>query len=119
MAEEVAWFCEENNLNSEVEFDLNLAMEELFINALRHGGCEGLKEAVRIRLERVENRVDAEFSDRGCEFDPATVPPPEFEPTLADRALGGLGLHLARRAMGDLSWRRSEGWNHVSMRRVV
>ena len=52
LAEEVAWFCEENALDTEVEFDLNLAMEELFTNAVRHGGCEGVKEAARVRLER-------------------------------------------------------------------
>jgi len=119
MAEEVAWFCEENDLDAEVEFDLNLAMEELFTNALRHGGCEGMKEAVQIRLERGEGRVEAQFSDRGPEFNPATVPPPKLELSLADRTLGGLGLHLVRRAMGDLAYCRSEGWNHVSMRRPV
>ena len=119
MAEEVAWFCEENDLDSEVEFDLNLAMEELFTNALRHGGCDGMKQAVRIQLERVENRVEAQFSDRGGEFDPTTVPPPKLELPLADRTLGGLGLHLVRRAMGDLTYRRTEGWNHVTMRRPV
>ena len=119
MAEEIAWFCEENDLDAEVEFDLNLAMEELFTNALRHGGCEGMEEAVRIRLDRIDNHVDARFSDRGRDFDPATVPPPAIDLPLADRSLGGLGLHLVRRAMGDLAWRRSGGWNHVSMRRPV
>lgn len=119
LAEEVAWFCEENALSDEVEFDLNLAMEELFTNAVRHGGCEGLKDAVRVKLERREDYVDAEFADRGREFDPASSPPPDLTRPLADRPAGGLGLHLVRRTMSDLQYRRAGEWNHITMRRPI
>lgn len=119
LAEEIAWFCEENALATEVEFDLNLVMEELFTNAVRHGACEGMKEAARVKLELREDGVDAEFSDRGREFDPSTAAPPDLEAPLDERAGGGMGLHLVRRTVSDLSYQRSEGWNHVRMRRPL
>jgi anti-sigma regulatory factor (Ser/Thr protein kinase) len=117
LAEEVAWFCEENGLGSEAEFDLNLALEELFTNAVSHGGCEGIKNAVRIRLEHSNDMINAEFADRGCEFDPATSAPPDLTAPLAERPTGGLGLHLVRRTMRDLQYRRLGDWNHITMRR--
>ena len=119
LAEEVAWFCEENALSSEVEFDLNLAMEELFTNAVRHGGCEGMKEAVRIRLERRNDFVNVEFADVGRAFDPASSSPLDLTAPLAERQGGGLGLHLVRRTMSDLQYRRSGDWNHMTMRRPI
>ena len=119
LAEEVAWFCEENALDSEVEFDLNLAMEELFTNAVKHGGIEGIKEAVRVRLELSADSVNAEFADRGREFDPGAAPAPDLTASLAERPAGGLGLHLVRRAMRDLSYRRAGDWNHITMRRPI
>jgi serine/threonine-protein kinase RsbW len=119
LAEEITWFCEENALSSEVEFDLNLAMEELFTNAVRHGGCEGMKDAVQIRLERRDDAVNVEFADNGREFDPASSPPLDLTVSLAERQAGGLGLHLVRRTMSDLQYRRSGGWNHITMRRSL
>ena len=119
LTEEVAWFCEENALASDVEFDLNLALEELFTNAIRHGGCEGLTDAVRVRLERLEDSVSAEFSDRGREFDPVVAPSPDLAAPLAELPSGRLGLHLVRCTMRDLQYHRSGEWNQVTMRRPI
>jgi len=119
LAEEVAWFCEENALDTDVEFDLNLVMEELFTNAVRHGGCEGVKEAARVRLELRDDCVEAEFADRGREFDPSTAAAPNVNAPLAERPAGGMGLHLVRRTVSDLAYRRAEGWNRVTMRRPI
>ena len=115
LAEEVEWFCQENGLADEVKFDLNLALEELFVNAVRHGGCEGIPDAVRVRLERRKDGVRAEFSDRGPEFDPTSAPEPDLESPLAGRPIGGLGLHLVRQTMREVQYRRSDGWNHITM----
>jgi len=116
---EVEWFCEENGLESEIEFDLNLALEELFVNAVRHGGCQGVKDAARVRLELLPNGVRVEFSDRGKEFDPAAAPAPDLAAPLSDRPVGGLGLHLVRSIMRDLEYRRADDWNHYTMWRPI
>ena len=119
LAEEVEWFCQENGLESNIEFDLNLVLEELFVNAVRHGGCEGVKEAARVHLELREDGVRVEFADRGREFDPAQAPEPDLEGPLAGRPIGGLGLHLVRNLAKDLEYRRVDGWNHITLWRPI
>lgn len=119
LAQEVKRFCRENELDEDIEFDLNLAMDELFVNSIKHGGCKGAKEAARVRIELVDDGVRAEFSDRGNEFDPTLVPPPDLTAPLSGRPIGGLGLHLVRNTMRDLQYRRSGGWNHVTMWRTI
>lgn len=116
---EIERFCGEHSLSDEVAFDLNLALEELFTNALRHGGCEGLADAVRIRLERDSGGVLVEFCDRGPAFDPVSAPQPDLESPLEDRLPGGLGIHLVRQIMTDLHYRRLGEWNRITMRKTI
>ena len=110
-------FCEEQKLDAGAGFELNLVLEELFVNALRHGGCEGLEDAVRIRLREEGGAVQVEFSDRGAAFDPTGEPAPELATPLEQRAPGGLGIHLVRQLAQDFSYRRESGWNMVTLRR--
>jgi anti-sigma regulatory factor (Ser/Thr protein kinase) len=113
LAGEAERFCRERSLSAEVQFDIDLALEELFINAVRHGGCEGMKEAVQVRLEAAADEVRVEFRDRGVPFDPTTAPPPDLT------RIGGLGIHLVRELMRDFRYQRTGEWNRITMRRPL
>jgi len=117
LATEAARFCLEHELGDEVEFHLNLVLEELFINALRHGGCDGMREAVRVRFEMAANGITIEFADRGAPFDLTAAPAPELDGPLETRQIGGLGVHLVRQIVRDLRYERVDGWNRLTMRR--
>jgi anti-sigma regulatory factor (Ser/Thr protein kinase) len=106
-------FCSGLALGSEVQFDLNLVLEELFINAVRHGGCEGMEKSVQIRMEADGKDVRVEFRDRGKAFDPNTAPPPD------PSRIGGLGIHLVRELTRDFQYERSGDWNRMTMRRPL
>jgi len=114
---ETAKFCREHSLGDEMEFDLNLVLEELFTNSVRHGGCAGMENAVLVRLQLLDHAVLVEFADRGTPFDPLTAPVPNIEATLEERGVGGLGVHLVRQIMRDLEYRRADGWNRLTMQR--
>lgn len=116
LTSEVAQFCRGGSLNDDTEFHLNLVLEELFANAVTHGGCKGMKDAVAVRLRQDDNGVVMEFSDRGEAFDPATVPPPDLNAPLGERRAGGLGLHFVRSLARIVDYRREEGWNHLKLR---
>src|SRR5689334_17186847 len=102
-----------------MEFDLNLALEELFMNVVRHGGCDQSPAAVRVRLELADGAVDVEFADRGAPFDPANAPEPDLDAPLDQRLPGGLGIHLVRQVMRDLRYDRTGDWNRLRMRRPI
>jgi anti-sigma regulatory factor (Ser/Thr protein kinase) len=114
---ETARFCRQYSLGEEVEFHLNLVLEELFANAIRHGGCEGMRHAARVRLEMLPGGVAIEFADRGAPFDATTAPAPELDAPLETRQIGGLGIHLVRQIVRDLRYERVDGWNRLTMRR--
>jgi anti-sigma regulatory factor (Ser/Thr protein kinase) len=117
LAAETARFCREHSLGDDVQFELNLALEELFTNSVRHGGCAGMENAVHVRLQLHDDGVRVEYSDRGMAFDPLSAPPPDLEAPLEERSAGGLGVHLMRQIMRDVEYRREGDWNRITMRR--
>ena len=116
LAAEVSRFCGAQSLPESVEFHLNLILEELFANAVTHGGCKGMREAVGVRLSRADGAIVVEFADRGAEFDPAAAPVPDLGAPLAERRIGGLGLHFVRSLARIVEYRRLDGWNHLKLR---
>ena len=115
----MARFCRLHKLGDDVEFDLNLVLEELFTNTVRHGGCEGLEGAAEVRLDVVADGVVLDYADRGMPFDPTAAPAPDLSVPLEDRRAGGLGIHLMKQIMRDFEYRRCDGWNRVRMRRPI
>ena len=113
LAAEAERFCRQCSLGEEVQFDLNLVLEELFINAVRHGGCEGMEKAVRVRIEAGEDELRVDFRDRGIAFDPTTAPQPDLS------RIGGLGIHLVRELMRDFHYQRTSEWNRITMWRPL
>jgi serine/threonine-protein kinase RsbW len=116
---EASSFCAEHALGGDVEFQLNLVLEELFTNAIRHGGCEGLAEAVRVQFETLPDGVAIEFADRGLPFDPTEAPVPDVDGPLETRQIGGLGIHLVRQIVRELRYERVDGWNRLTMRQPL
>jgi serine/threonine-protein kinase RsbW len=112
-------FCHENALGDDVAFDLNLALEELFVNAVKHGGCRGMKRAIEIHIAVSGEGVQIDYADRGAPFDPSLAPPPDLNIPLESRQEGGFGLHLVRQVMQTFEYRRDDGWNRITMRRPV
>jgi serine/threonine-protein kinase RsbW len=119
LVERVDQFCRAEGLDGEAAFELNLALEELFVNAVLHGGCGGTRGAATVRMWPIaDGSVGVEFRDRGAPFNPATAAEPDLTAPLEDRKPGGLGIHLVRRIMSDLEYRRDGEWNQLTMRRA-
>ncbi len=115
MMTEVERFCAAQGLTGDPQFQLTLALDELFTNSVRHGGCKGVARAVEIRLEAAKGAVRVEFRDRGISFNPLTVPPPNLMASLEERAQGGLGVHFVRQMMRNLQYDRCGEWNRLRM----
>lgn len=117
-----AWlsrYCSDAGLGDDIQFRLNLALEELFTNAVRHGGCDGMPDAAAIRLRRDAGEVQVEYSDRGRPFDPAEAPAPDLESPLVERAPGGLGLHFVRQLAAHFEYHRVGERNRITLRLAI
>ena len=67
-------------------------------------------------LTSEEGAITIEVVDDGKPFDPLNdAPQPDLASDLEDRRVGGLGLHLVRTTMDDMSYRRDQGKNHLTL----
>lgn len=115
LAAGVAGFCQLYGFDESVEFDLNLVLEELFTNTVRHGGLRDQPNAARIRMRAAGQDVEVEYRDRGVAFNPLEAPEPDIHAPLSERRPGGLGIHLVRQIMQDVRYRRADGENELTM----
>jgi anti-sigma regulatory factor (Ser/Thr protein kinase) len=68
-----------------------------------------------VRLRRTGDSVAVEVEDDGRPFDPLQVPPPDLTLSLEQRPIGGLGIHLIRNLMDEVSYARRDGRNVLKM----
>ena len=93
----------------ELVFKVNLALEEVGLNVMDYGHDEGVHE-IDIFLTSDEEAITIEVIDDGKPFDPLNdAPEADTDSSLKERRVGGLGLHLVRTTMDDLSYKREHG----------
>ena len=86
-----------------VWFSVNLVVEELFTNMVRHDR-EGSQD-ISLRINREGDCVKLCLTDFDVDdFDITRVPEVNTAAPLEERRPGGLGLHLVRRMTDDLSY---------------
>ena len=94
--------------------ELDLLVEEIFMNIARHSYPKGLPGPVSVSYSVPgPGELAVEFGDRGVEFDPLTADPPDLTLDLAHRPVGGLGVFLLKEFAHSLSYRREQGWNRL------
>jgi anti-sigma regulatory factor (Ser/Thr protein kinase) len=115
LAERVERFGVEQGLAENVVNALNVVLDEAVSNAINHGYDAGVRGEIAVRLRRSADRVEVEVEDDGRPFDPLQVPPPDLSLPLERRPIGGLGIHLIRNLMDEISYARQAGRNVLKM----
>lgn len=111
-AEAEAWLMSESGklgLAEDTRFAINLCLEELFLNAVRHGRAN----RTTVSLWTDADGVRVEFVDDGQPFDPTTAPVKRIAGPTQDFDIGGYGSGLVRKFSKRMNYRRSEGRNRL------
>lgn len=92
-----------------------LALEEVFMNVVRHGSPQGTAPWVEVSLALTADGLAMTVEDDGPPFDPLTRPAPDLTASLHERPVGGLGVFLVRQMMDAVSYRRVGARNQLTM----
>ncbi len=109
-AEAEAWAsaaCERRALGPDAAFAVTLCLEELFVNAVRHGRAREIRVAM--------NGGGLEFRDDGAAFDPTVAAPKRLAGPELDFEIGGFGVGLIQQFADRLAYAREAGWNVVTL----
>jgi serine/threonine-protein kinase RsbW len=86
-----------NNFTDEDVFAVHLALEEAFINAVKHGNKMEPSKAVKIDYIIEADKIEISMTDEGPGFDPQVIPDPRYGDNLYKPA--GRGMLLMRSFM--------------------
>jgi len=106
-------FCDREGVPDETRYHLSLALEELVVNAIKHGACEPRQNAIRVAMNVDGGQLHITVCDNGVVFDPLKFPPPDLSRSLSSRPIGGLGIHLVRCLIPDIRYERHGGRNYL------
>ena len=113
LADFVETIAEESGLSQPLAMSLNLALEEAVTNVIVYAYPEGTDGLVDIEAIIRKDLIRFIISDSGQPFDPTQVEAVDINLPLEERPIGGLGIHLVRSIMDEVSYERVDGKNHL------
>lgn len=85
--------------DEEAGFQIEMAVHEAVINAVRHGNREDPNKKVQVKFMIFEDRLEIHIRDQGKGFDPNTLPDPLAKENLLN--ISGRGIFLIRKFMDE------------------
>jgi anti-sigma regulatory factor (Ser/Thr protein kinase) len=99
----------------ETMHDVELSAEELLTNAVRAAaGAGGRRLTVECALARAE--IVLTVRDDGPAFNPLELEAVDLGAHIADRRVGGLGVHIVKELATSCSYARADNWNVLEIR---
>jgi serine/threonine-protein kinase RsbW len=110
-----------DRLGSELEvpsralMQLQVALDEIVSNVVKYSWPDGHKHKFLVRITVLATGVALDIFDDGQPFDPRSAPEPN-PPIEGQRPRpGGVGIHMIKKLVDDLSYERIDGRNHTCL----
>jgi anti-sigma regulatory factor (Ser/Thr protein kinase) len=106
-------------VDTKVRFPVELSVEEVFTNFVRHNATGADRIGIRLRFD--DGNLSIALTDYDApRFDMTTeAPDPGIDEPLEKRKPGGLGLHLVKKMMDRIEYRHENGAGTVLLSKSV
>ncbi len=115
LAEFVEGLCEEAGIDMMTTMQLNLAIEEAVVNVMDYAYPAGTEGKVIVDANFGNGLLQIVITDYGIPFDPTAKGEVDTTLSAEERKIGGLGIHLIRSIMDDISYERVEDTNVLTL----
>ena len=106
-------------LTPEMVFDINVVLDELLSNIIKYGYSDDAAHEIRVKLSATDTAVEIVIEDDGKAFDPFAVSEPDLSLPLAERPVGGLGVHFVRKLMDEVQYKRENNRNLLFLKKNI
>ena len=107
---------EEKNSPMNLVFELDIAVEELFVNIAHYAYTPEIGEAT-IQVSFEEEDVVITFIDRGIPYNPWAKKDPDITLSLEERQIGGRGIYMVKNSMDEVDYAYIDGKNVVTIKK--
>lgn len=102
----------------EAQIQLQIAVEELFVNIASYAYAPGHGDAViGCRVEGDPPSITVQLRDWGKPFDPLAKKDADVTLSAEDRDIGGLGIYMVKNSMDAVDYKREDGQNVLTIRK--
>ena len=107
---------EELDCPTNTKMQIDVAIEEVFVNIVRYAypECEG-EAAIEVETTDSPRAVKITFEDEGVPFNPLEHEDPDTTLSSDDRQVGGLGILMVKKSMDDVSYEYNDGKNRLTI----
>jgi len=103
--------------DTELQFNMNLALEEILTNVISYGYEDKKEHEILLRFSITAEDLTVEIEDDGLAFNPLDQPEPDLNKPLGERQPGGLGIFLVRKVMDQVEYLKKNGKNILTLRK--
>ncbi|MEK9727982.1 MAG: ATP-binding protein, partial [Candidatus Margulisiibacteriota bacterium] len=109
-------FSVQHDLEDKIEKTINLVLEELISNIIYHGYTNHESHTLFIKINLDETHIRIEIQDNASAFNPITDAP-KIDTNIidSDREVGGLGIHIIKNMVDELTYLRKDNKNHLTI----
>ena len=103
-----------------VQMQVDVAIEELFVNVSRYAYAPETGEVrIQIGFDKQTSALLVTFIDSGVPFDPVAKLDPDITLSAQEREIGGLGIFMAKKNMDSMEYRREDGKNILTVTKRI
>jgi sigma-B regulation protein RsbU (phosphoserine phosphatase) len=108
-------FAADAGLPDEIRRRINMVFDELLNNVISYGFDDDGEHAIDVHVGLERQRLVIEIMDDGRPFNPFGQETPDTTLPLEARKIGGLGVHLVRQVMDEVSYERRIDKNLIKL----
>lgn len=113
--EEFNGFLEKRGIPSAFNYRFNVTFDELLSNIISYAYTDDDEHSIDIKIELSGDRLVVTISDDGIPYNPLSTAAPDTSLSVEEREAGGLGVHLVRNLMDDVSYQRKVDKNVTTL----
>ena len=106
-------------LSKKAIFEINLALDELFTNIISYGFKDKEEHKIHIQIAVDEKELTLRVEDSGVPFNPLEAQAPNFNCTIEECQIGGLGIHLIKKVMDKVLYKRKADKNVLLLKKKI
>ena len=112
-------FGEALGLSSKILFEISLSIEELFSNIVSYGYTDDAVHWIKLTISHEDEMLVIRLEDDGIPFDPLKAEEPDCECPIEERKIGNLGIHLTKKFMDDMIYKRKGNRNILIVKKKI
>ena len=115
LQDQLETFARQHGLAARLLHDVQLALEEHLTNVFSYGYDDTLEHQIKVRVHLTLPELRVEVEDDGNPFNPLEWLAPDIAKPIEERPMGGLGIHMMRKSLDGMEYRRADGKNILVM----